>query len=80
MRRQVAAAERSGQVARRGNKTARNRNREQDVNVLRVMREVERAALPPRKQPGDRRCLGCGGLFESKWCGNRLCMSCVNRA
>jgi hypothetical protein len=50
-----------------------------DHNMLRTMREAERDALPPRKQPGDRACLGCGKLFASKWCGNRLCTSCGDR-
>jgi len=76
----VAGAEqRAGQFAR-GSKNARKKNWNCDYVVLRVMREADRAALPTRKQPGDRHCLGCGRLFASEWCGNRLCTSCGDRA
>jgi hypothetical protein len=44
--------------------------------ALRLMRAIERAALPPRKQPRDRRCLRCGKEFASAHCGNRLCLEC----
>ena len=76
----VAGAEqqRAGQFAR-GSKTARKANWNCDINVLRDIRTAERASLPPRKQPGDRACLGCGRLFASKWCGNRLCVLCGDR-
>jgi hypothetical protein len=75
----VAGAEqRAGQFAR-GNKTVRKTNWNCDHVALRDMRKAECAALPPRKQPGDRACLGCGRLFASKWCGNRLCVSCGDR-
>lgn len=53
------------------------RNRE--VNILRAERAVERAALPPRKQPADRLCLECGKPFASQWCGNRRCKLCADR-
>jgi hypothetical protein len=76
----VAGAEqRAGQFARGNKKYARKKNPPDDLVVLRAMREAERAVLSPRKQPGDRACLGCGRLFASKWCGNRLCASCGDR-
>jgi hypothetical protein len=76
----VAGAEQwAGQFAR-GNKTARKKNWNCDHVALRAMREADRAALPPRKQPGDRHCLGCGALFLSLWCGNRLCKRCGEQA
>ncbi len=50
-----------------------------DYNVLRRLREAERAALPQRKQPANRLCLECGKPFASTWCGNRRCKLCAER-
>ncbi len=57
-----------------GRKWRKNR----DVNVVAAMRRADLAALPPHKQPAERLCLGCGKLFDSKWCGNRLCGVCAS--
>jgi hypothetical protein len=76
----VAGAEqRAGQFAR-GNKPARKKNSNCDYVALRAMWEADRAALPPRMQPGGRHCLGCGALFVSVWCGNPLCKRCGEQA
>ena len=34
--------------------------------------------LSPRDMGMKRRCLGCGKLFESTWCGNRKCKKCAD--
>ena len=36
-------------------------------------------ALPARDRVAARRCLGCSRAFQSEWCGNRLCRSCLAR-
>jgi hypothetical protein len=73
---EVVAAEQGAAQFARESKTARKKNWNCDHLVLRAMREADRAALPLRKRSADRRCLGCGALFESVWCGNRLCTTC----
>lgn len=47
-----------------------------DYIALAAMRQAEVEAQPARKRPADRVCLRCGVVFESKWCGNRLCEKC----
>jgi hypothetical protein len=59
---------------RRARQNAHTKTR--DYIVLAAMRRAEAAAQPPHKQPSDRACLGCGKVFASKWCGNRMCEVC----
>ena len=34
------------------------------------------AILPDTRKPADRKCLGCGKTFTSRWIGNRMCVAC----
>lgn len=47
-----------------------------DRSMLHRMRVAERVALPARKLPAERKCLGCQRAFPSQWIGNRLCVHC----
>lgn len=70
----VSASLASKKDADRAKRRAWNAYR--DVSVMAAMERARVAALPPKKLPGDRLCLGCVRVFRSKWIGNRLCGDC----
>lgn len=69
----------SSEKAERRRASNRRGAKRRDHVLLAAMRKAEAAALPPRKQPDDRPCLGCGRWFASEWCGNRLCDNCKRK-
>lgn len=56
-----------------------SRGRPNDLTLLRKIRRAEEIRLPPHKRAAERKCLGCGVMFDSKWIGNRLCAHCCTR-
>jgi hypothetical protein len=40
------------------------------------LHQVAEALKPAKDRVGERRCLGCGRLFISASCGNRICENC----
>ena len=43
---------------------------------LAAQRAVDQAQGNLRERRGPRRCLRCQEIFQSEWCGNRLCATC----
>ena len=57
-----------------------NWNRLDEISKLRAVILDEEARKPAKKRPGERRCLTCGKVFVSAWCGNRTCAPCEREA